>query len=532
MSSRSRTKPTTARQTGGPTTTNISCRVRCVTAAGVSTTSSKPAPHRASGNVRLKKSRQPLRCTDRRFLQQNRHEAADPECPLSGPLTGQSTRYARHEPFSSWPQPDIGARQGLQARRNPLSPSPGPGGRAGRGHPAFGAVAVYRYGRRQAARPARCLDQPPWRALEPGGAQARFPVPRHQVVNSAGAAGRGAAGAGRDQRRSVMKVGVLQFFGWQDRAIPLPSIYAMALDRIGIMDQNGYDAVWLAEHHFSSFSVCPSVHMMGVMAAARTKRLRIGTGVSLAPFYNPLRLAEEVALLDVLSGGRVNWGAGRGFERSEFKAFGIPGEESAARFHETADIVLKAWTSEKLTYQGKYYSYDGVEVLPKPVQEPHPPVWMAASSAPAIDWAASRGFSILMDPHCSRDDLIRKRQHYAAKLVANGHREAHRVIPMARLIAIDETTQKAREVARRAAGWMLGAYIGNAAHHRQEARTFAGRDPTEFYLEEVMLHGTAESVVDQIRALGEAGMTYLMAAPLSRRSFVLLTDKVVPQIAT
>jgi alkanesulfonate monooxygenase SsuD/methylene tetrahydromethanopterin reductase-like flavin-dependent oxidoreductase (luciferase family) len=272
--------------------------------------------------------------------------------------------------------------------------------------------------------------------------------------------------------------------------------------------------------------------MMGVMAAARTKRLRIGTGVSLAPFYNPLRLAEEVALLDVLSGGRVNWGAGRGFERSEFKAFGIPGEESAARFHETVDVVLRAWTNEKLTYQGRFFSYDGVEVLPKPVQSPHPPVWLAASSMPAIDWAASQGFSILMDPHCSRADLIRKRRYYGERLTAKGHSDVHRVIPMARLIAIDETTQKAREVARRAAGWMLGAYIGNAAHHRQEVRTFAGRDPTEYYLEEVMLHGTAESVADQIHALGEAGMTYLMAAPLSRRSFALLTDKVVPRIAT
>src|SRR3954452_19926984 len=150
-----------------------------------------------------------------------------------------------------------------------------------------------------------------------------------------------------------MKLGVLQFFSWPERRVPLETVFARALDRIEIMDRAGYDAVWLAEHHFSSFSVCPSVHLMGVMAAARTKRLRIGTGVSLAPFYNPLRLAEEVALLDVLSGGRVNWGAGRGFERSEFKAFGIPGEESASRFHETVDIVLKAWTNDKLSYQGK-----------------------------------------------------------------------------------------------------------------------------------------------------------------------------------
>jgi len=113
-----------------------------------------------------------------------------------------------------------------------------------------------------------------------------------------------------------VKVGVLQFFGWADRKIPLESIFERAIERFEIMDDTGYDAVWLAEHHFSSFSVCPSVHMMATMAAAQTERLRIGTAVSLAPFYHPLRLAEEVALLDVLSGGRVNWGAGRAFIRA------------------------------------------------------------------------------------------------------------------------------------------------------------------------------------------------------------------------
>src|SRR5207237_8831709 len=112
-----------------------------------------------------------------------------------------------------------------------------------------------------------------------------------------------------------MKLAVLQFFSWPERRVPLAAVYARALERIEIMDRAGYDAVWLAEHHFSSFSVCPSVHMMGMLAAARTPRLRIGTGRSRAPFYHPLRLAEEVALLDQVSGGRVNWGAGRGFAR-------------------------------------------------------------------------------------------------------------------------------------------------------------------------------------------------------------------------
>jgi alkanesulfonate monooxygenase SsuD/methylene tetrahydromethanopterin reductase-like flavin-dependent oxidoreductase (luciferase family) len=314
--------------------------------------------------------------------------------------------------------------------------------------------------------------------------------------------------------------------------VPLNSVYESAVERFAIMDRAGYDAVWLAEHHFSGFSVCPSVHMMGTMAAAHTKRLRIGTAVSLAPFYNPLRLAEEVALLDVLSGGRVNWGAGRGFERSEFTAFNIPGEESAPRFHETVDIVLKAWTSSRLFYQGQFYKYDGVEVLPKPLQAPHPPVWMAASSMPAIEWAARQGHSILMDPHSSRSDLIRKRQHYAMKLMEAGFSDTGRTIPMARLVAIDETEEKAREVAQRAAEWTVASYVGRAHNNvRQEMRTFGGKDPIDFYLQDVIIYGTADSVADQILSFGaEIGMDYLMAAPLSGRSFRLLTDKVLPNI--
>src|ERR1700749_3365679 len=145
-----------------------------------------------------------------------------------------------------------------------------------------------------------------------------------------------------------MKVGILQFFGWRDRSVPLNSVYETALERFAIMDQTGYDAVWLAEHHFSGFSVCPSVHVMGTMAAARTKRLRIGTAVSMAPFYNPLRLAEEVTLLEGRSGGRLIGAPGRGFERNEFAFFGFPGEESGPRCPETVCIGLKAWTNQRL----------------------------------------------------------------------------------------------------------------------------------------------------------------------------------------
>src|SRR5437667_11600796 len=217
-----------------------------------------------------------------------------------------------------------------------------------------------------------------------------------------------------------MKVGVLTFFSWPERRVAIETVYERALQRIEIMDRTGYDAVWLAEHHFYSFSVCPSVHLMGTHVAARTRRLRIGTAVSLAALYHPLRLAEEVALLDVLSGGRVNWGAGRGLDRTEFVAFGVPPEESAPRFHEAVDIVLRAWTEDRLTYAGRYFHFDGIEVLPKPRQKPHPPVWLAASSPDAIRRAARAGFTIMMDPHSSHREIANKRELYREQLEARG----------------------------------------------------------------------------------------------------------------
>ncbi len=327
-----------------------------------------------------------------------------------------------------------------------------------------------------------------------------------------------------------MKVGVLQFFGWADRRVPLATVYGRAVERFEIMDREGYDAVWLAEHHFSGFSVCPSVHMMATLAAARTRRLRIGTAVSLAPFYHPLRLAEEVALLDIISGGRVNWGAGRGFSRVEFEAFGIPVEQSASRFRETVEIVLAAWSQERLTHHGEHFHFDSVEVLPKPLQQPHPPVWMAATSESAIDWAASRGFSILMDPHCTHRELGAKRTHYGERLAAAGFSAAGRDIPMARLLAVADTAGRAAEIAARGAAWMVGAYIG-PQHGAAHQDPFGGADPVERYVNEVIIHGTPAAVVDQILALGEsAALNYLLCAPLSQESFALLTDKVLPAI--
>jgi alkanesulfonate monooxygenase SsuD/methylene tetrahydromethanopterin reductase-like flavin-dependent oxidoreductase (luciferase family) len=129
-------------------------------------------------------------------------------------------------------------------------------------------------------------------------------------------------------------------------------------------------------------------------------------------------------------------------------------EEGASRFHEAVEIVLEAWTNNWPSYEGKYYSYDHVEVLPKPLQAPHSPVWMAATSTAAGPRPTA------FDPHSSPADLIRKRCHYVEKLVAASHSDTGRSIPMARLIAIDKTAEEASEVARRAAQWIVASYVG------------------------------------------------------------------------
>jgi alkanesulfonate monooxygenase SsuD/methylene tetrahydromethanopterin reductase-like flavin-dependent oxidoreductase (luciferase family) len=326
-----------------------------------------------------------------------------------------------------------------------------------------------------------------------------------------------------------MKVGVLQFFSWPERRVPLQQVYERALDRIVVMDRAGYDAVWLAEHHFTTYSVCPSVHLMALEAAHRTERLRIGTAVSLAALYHPLRLAEEVALLDVLTGGRVNWGAGRGFEPAEFQAFGVPLDETAPRFREAVEVVLEAWTSDRLTFHGKFWDFDSVEVLPKPAQQPHPPTWVAATSPDAVAWAASMGHAILMDPHASFAEIAAKYDLYVADRAAGGFGPPGDT-PMARLVAVAATDEEAREIARSGAAWTIGAYANDGKVAGVAADADVGAR-IQGYVDERIVWGSAARVRDELARLGEEmRLQYLMIAPLSHDSFLRFTDDVLPHL--
>jgi alkanesulfonate monooxygenase SsuD/methylene tetrahydromethanopterin reductase-like flavin-dependent oxidoreductase (luciferase family) len=168
---------------------------------------------------------------------------------------------------------------------------------------------------------------------------------------------------------------------------------ALAAERLG------FNSVWLPEHHFGGFGVMPTPSQCLAYLAARTTRVRLAPATVLLPCSQPLRVAEEFATLDLLSNGRAVFSAGRGYDEREYRAFEIPFAESRTRFDEELEIVRKAWTEEGFTFEGQHHHIpDPVTVYPRPVQRPHPPVYVACFSEPTMLVAARLGFNIIFAP--------------------------------------------------------------------------------------------------------------------------------------
>ena len=176
---------------------------------------------------------------------------------------------------------------------------------------------------------------------------------------------------------------------------PPAQYYAQLLDQVVLAERLGYHSAWFGEHHYSAYSFgAPAV--MAMAAAGRTRRIRLGTGVSLLPLHHPIRLAEEYATLDVLSGGRLEYGVGRGFLRYALDLFGIDEDESHERYHEAMEIILRAWTAQgPFDHEGRFWRFSDYEFFPRPLQSPHPPIYASATLTPAsFVWTARMGLHL------------------------------------------------------------------------------------------------------------------------------------------
>jgi alkanesulfonate monooxygenase SsuD/methylene tetrahydromethanopterin reductase-like flavin-dependent oxidoreductase (luciferase family) len=167
------------------------------------------------------------------------------------------------------------------------------------------------------------------------------------------------------------------------------------LQLVELYDRLGFDRYMLTEHHGTPLNLVPSPHLFLAAASQRTTRIRLGTLVTLLPLYNPMRLIEEVGMLDMLTGGRLELGLGRGVSAPEITTYGIDPADTPAMFDETYEILIKGLTSDVLAHEGRFYSIKEALMVVPPVQQPRPPLWYGVGSIERAEWAARHGINII-----------------------------------------------------------------------------------------------------------------------------------------
>lgn len=172
---------------------------------------------------------------------------------------------------------------------------------------------------------------------------------------------------------------------------PYDQLYNEIIDQIVWGEENGFDDIWLSEHHFIEDGYSPALMPIAAAIASRTKKIHIGTSVVLLPFHNPVRLAEDAATVDVISGGRFELGVGVGYKVEEFESFAVSSKERGARTNEGLEIIRRLWEGETLTFEGKYYTVTKAKLTPEPIQQPRPPIWVGGFTPPALRRAAKYG---------------------------------------------------------------------------------------------------------------------------------------------
>ncbi|MDP2675808.1 MAG: LLM class flavin-dependent oxidoreductase [Dehalococcoidia bacterium] len=318
-------------------------------------------------------------------------------------------------------------------------------------------------------------------------------------------------------------------------------------------EEFGFDSVWLAEHHFSEYGYCASPAVTLAALATRTQKVRLGTGVVVLPLNHPLRVAEDYAILDLLSGGRIDLGVGRGYQPHEFAGYGVDQARSRDIFHESVEIIQRAWTEERFSYQGQFYQVNDLSVRPKPLQKPHPPIWMASLSPETFELCGRDGFNLMCAPVFGFNvntgaSLI---EHYRAALRDHGRDPAGFEIAGLTMTYVAETTQQALADFREAVMWYYKTFARYIAPPKgaPAVKTYefyaAARDAIEsaewdrIVASGSVVCGSPDQVAERIAEIHElCGITHYLAwtriGGLEHgkvlRSMELMRDKVMPQV--
>lgn len=194
---------------------------------------------------------------------------------------------------------------------------------------------------------------------------------------------------------------------WSEQAV-----YDSALEQMLAAEALGFHSVWIAEHHFNDYGLCPAPPVLAAFIAARTTALRLGMGVSLLPLHHPVDLAESLAVLDVVSGGRLDVGIGRGGTLQDYETFQSDRADARARVEEGIALIQQSWSGAPFDFQGRFHSAQRVHVRPRPVQRPHPPLFIACNSEDSVRSAARLGLPTLSSFFVPVDELQRRHRLY------------------------------------------------------------------------------------------------------------------------
>jgi len=278
------------------------------------------------------------------------------------------------------------------------------------------------------------------------------------------------------------------------------TLYRDSLEQVEVAEALGFDSIWLTEHHFTDDGYLPAMLPAAAAIAARTERVSIGTFVLLAPFQHPLKLAEDAAVVDVISGGRLRLGLGQGYRQEEFDGFGVPRAQRLGRTLETIEILKLAWTGKRFSFDGKYFHFKDVRVLPTPTSRPYPELLWGAGAPKAIRRAAQMGLSFACVGGRKEMGI------YAEALKQAGRNPADFSLVNSRVVYIAATAQEAWHEVGAALMYQAehyGKWLSAAAGTTDVSKVLIRPDPER--LKRTSILGPPQEVRARIAEVIEAG---------------------------
>jgi alkanesulfonate monooxygenase SsuD/methylene tetrahydromethanopterin reductase-like flavin-dependent oxidoreductase (luciferase family) len=273
----------------------------------------------------------------------------------------------------------------------------------------------------------------------------------------------------------------------------------------------GFHSSFLVEHHFTGWNQVSATLMLLTCLAMRTTKLRLGSAVIVLPWHNPVLLAEQAATLDLISGGRLDFGVGKGYRHSEFTGFQVPPEEADARFDEAVEVITRSWLERsRFSHRGRFWHFEDIVVEPPPAQRPHPPLWMAAGSSASIRRAAERGFNLMLDQYASPAQVGERMALYRAQREAHGRQFDPMGVAVARQLYVAQDRADAEAALARLAEYTQRTVSVARSPGREGGSHVLAYADNRGATEEHALCGTPEEIRSKLAALSDAGAEYVL----------------------